>query len=135
MRSILSSITTILLTGLLIGGGYALFAHQTTPLSENYRAAAHTVLTDAHVDFQTVEIIDGCAPTPQLCRSYAGIVRVQADRTLTGQIACRERWTTCTLTLQEAGIVAAPLPDVIDPVAWRWEQLQGAIMRWVQGVR
>jgi hypothetical protein len=53
---------------------------------------------------------------------------------MTGQITCRERWTTCTFTLREANIVAAPLPEVIDPIAWRWEQLQWVLIRWVRGV-
>ncbi len=76
----------------------------------------------------------GCTPTPQFCHIYAGQVYVQAGHTLTGQITCRERWTTCTLTLRDAGIIDAPLPDVLDPLIWCWEQLQGQIMQWLRSM-
>jgi hypothetical protein len=47
--------------------------------------------------------------------------------------AIKERWTTCTLTVADFGIHEAPLPDHRDPLLWRWEQLQAAIIRWARG--
>jgi hypothetical protein len=134
MRPIRTIITALGTAGLLIVVGWLVVTHPATPRANSYRAAVIAVLTAAHIDVQHVDVIDGCAPTPQFCRTYAGVVYVQAGRTMTGQIACRERWTTCTLTLRDAGLVAAPLPDVLDPLLWRWEQAQGQITQWLRGM-
>jgi hypothetical protein len=123
------------IAGLLLAVGALVVIHHTTPRASSYRMAVIAVLTTAQIDVQHVDVIDGCAPTLQFCRTYAGVVHVQAGRAMTGQIACRERWTNCTLTLRDAGIIATPLPDVLDPLLWRWEQVQGQIMQWLRGMQ
>jgi hypothetical protein len=109
--------------------------YQTTPRASNYRAAVVAVLMDAQVDFHAVDVINGCAPTYQSCRTYAGTVYVERGHTTIGQISCRERWTNCALTLSDAGIVDAPLPDTRDPLIWRFEQLRGQLILWMRGIR
>jgi hypothetical protein len=132
MRPIRVIVTALLTTGLLICVSSMVFTRQAIPRAGSYRAAVIAVLNTAQIDAQHVEVMDGCAPTMQFCRTYAGIVHVQSSHTMTGQIACLERWTTCTFTLHEAGIIAAPLPDVLDPLIWRWEQLQAQILQAVR---
>jgi hypothetical protein len=73
-------------------------------------------------------VLDGCAPSYQLCRTYAGSVRVPAATAMLGRIECRERWITCTLMVQQAGIVGAPLDDTIDSLAARWDAIYGQLM-------
>jgi hypothetical protein len=105
------------------------------PRPGSYRAAVLEVLRAHQIDIQEVTVVDGCAPSYQFCRTYAGAVTIETTRTVTGQIACAERWTTCTLTVRALGIAQAPLPDVRDPLVWRWEQLQAALIQWVRGLR
>jgi hypothetical protein len=45
-----------------------------------------------------------------------------------GRIECYERWTTCTITVPQAGIMSAPLDDTIDPFAARWDAIYGQLM-------
>jgi len=45
-----------------------------------------------------------------------------------GRIECRERWITCTLTVQPAGIIGAPLDNTIAPLAARWDAIYGQLM-------
>jgi NAD(P)-dependent dehydrogenase (short-subunit alcohol dehydrogenase family) len=87
------------------------------------------------VDYRDVVVVDGCAPSYQFCRTYAGSVQVLTATTLHGQIDCRERWTTCTLTVLQLGINGAPLDDIIDPVLARWEALYGQLMLKLQNHR
>ena len=103
-------------------------ATNTCPRPANYRAAVKRVLDTQGVDYHDVEVLDGCAPSYQLCRTYAGSVRVLATTPRLGWIECRERWITCTLTVQQAGIIAFPMDDTIDPFAARWEALYGQLM-------
>jgi hypothetical protein len=56
------------------------------------------------------------------------MVGVLATTTMIGQIECRERWTTYMLTIPQAGISAAILDDVRDPIAARWEALYGKLL-------
>src|SRR5215207_476824 len=103
-------------------------ATNTSPQPVNYRAAVMRVLDAQHIDYNNVTVIDGCAPSYQLCRTYAGSVQVHTETTLRGQITCRERWITCTLTVQQAGIMGVALDDTIDPLAARWEAFYGQLM-------
>jgi hypothetical protein len=114
--------------GMLGWIAYMNTATNTSPRPANYRAAVMRVLDAQGVDYRDIEVVDSCAPSYQLCRTYAGSVRVLAATTLLGRIDCRERWTTCTLTVQQAGIAGRPLDDTINPLAARWEALYGQLM-------
>jgi hypothetical protein len=94
----------------------------------NYRAAVMRVLDEQQVDYRDIEVVDGCAPSYQFCRTYAGSVRVLATTVMLGRIECRERWITCTITVQQARIKGVPLDDVIDPFAARWEAIYRQLM-------
>ena len=107
---------------------YTHAAAGTSPRPGSYRAAVMRVLDEQRVDYRDVAVLDGCAPSYQLCRTYAGSVRVLAATTLLGWIECRERWITCTLTIPQAGIHSAPLDDTIDPLAARWDAIYGQLM-------
>jgi len=99
--------------------GYIAYTHATAdtrPRPANYRAAVMRVLDDQRVD----------------CRTYAGSVRVLATTTLLGQIDCRERWITCTITIPQAGIRAVALDDTIDPLTARWDTFSGQVQRWLR---
>src|SRR3954447_5697903 len=67
----------------------------------SYRAAVMRLLDQRGVSYRDVVVNDGCAPTYQRCRTYAGAVQVQAEVELQGQIACRGRWTSCVLTIAD----------------------------------
>ncbi len=95
---------------------------------DSYRAAVVRVLDVRRVDYRDVEVLDSCAPSFQNCQTYAATVRALAATTMIGQIECRERWTTCTLTIPQAGISGAILDDVRDPIAARWEALYGRLL-------
>jgi hypothetical protein len=103
-------------------------ATNTSPRPANYPAAVKRVLDTQGVDYHDVEVVDGCAPSYQLCQTYAGSVRVLGTTPMLGRIECRERWTTCTITVQQAGIMSAPLEDPINPLAARWEAFYGQLM-------
>jgi hypothetical protein len=45
-----------------------------------------------------------------------------------GRIECRERWITCTLTVQQARIMGVPLDDTIDPFAACWDAIYGQLI-------
>ena len=55
-----------------------------------------------------------------------------ATTTLLGQIDCRERWITCTITIPQAGIRAVALDDTIDPLTARWDTFSGQVQRWLR---
>jgi hypothetical protein len=114
--------------GTLGGIAYTNAATTTSPRPANYRAAVMRVLDAQGVDYRDVVVVDGCAPSYQICRTYAGSVHIRTETTLLGQITCRERWITCALTVQQAGITGAPLDDTIDPLAARWEEIYGQLM-------
>ncbi len=78
-------------------------ATNTSTRPKSYRAAVMRVLDTQRVDYHDVEVIDGCAPSYQLCRFYIGKVRIMAATTMSGQIDCRERWITCSITIPQAG--------------------------------
>jgi hypothetical protein len=61
-------------------------------------------------------------------------VQVLAATTITGQIDCRERWTTCTLSIPQIGIDGAPLDDTLDPFWARWEELYERFIMWAHDV-
>lgn len=90
------------------------------------------VLDQRRVDYRDVVVVDGCAPSYQFCRTYAGSVQVLAATTLHGQIDCRERWITCRLTVPQLGISDAPLDNSIDPFLARWEEIYGQWMIWMR---
>jgi hypothetical protein len=104
------------------------------PRPGSYRAAVMRVLKEQRVDYGNVTVVDGCAPSYHFCHTYAGTVQVLAPTPMAGRIDCRERWTTCTLTIPQAGIRETPLDDVLDPLAVRWEAMYGRLMLWVREV-
>ena len=121
-----------ILLGVLIGvvvtlGCVVYFAATTNsqPRPGSYRAAVMRVLDAERVDYRDVVVVDGCAPSYQFCRTYAGSVQVLAATTMPGWIDCRERWITCTLSVPQTGISGARLDDVRDPFLARWEALYG----------
>ena len=98
--------------------GLLLFGWQSaTPAPGSYRAAVELVLLQRGIEHQGLQVVDGCAPTLQLCRHYHGSVTVQFGRPLQGVIDCHWRWTGCTLTLVELGIHAEPLHDTGLPLS------------------
>jgi hypothetical protein len=86
------------------------------------------LLDQRRVDYRDVVVVDGCAPSYQFCRTYAGAVQVLTATTLHGRIDCRERWIICTLTIPQLSINGAPLDNIIDPLLARWEALYGQFM-------
>src|SRR5689334_13683646 len=78
---------------------YPIPTTNTQPRPDSYRAAVVRVLDIRRGDYREVEVLDSCAPSYQHCQTYAAIVRVLAATSIVGQIECRERWTTCTLTI------------------------------------
>ena len=92
------------------------------------REAVKRVLDERRVDYRDIVVVDGCAPSYQLCRTYAGSVQVLAAARIPGQIDCRERWISCTLTVRQLEIYGAPLDDVLNPLLARWEALYGQFM-------
>jgi hypothetical protein len=111
---------------------YFALATNSQPRPGSYRAAVRRVLDAERVDYRDVVVTDGCAPSYQFCRTYAGSVQVLAATAMPGRIDCRERWTTCTLTVPQTGISGAPLDDVRDPFLARWEALYGRFMEWMR---
>ena len=103
-----------------------------SPRPANYRAAVMRVLDAQRIDYRDVDVIDGCAPSYQQCRFYAGNVRIMAATRMSGQIDCRERWITCSITIPQAGIRGAALDDTIDPLAARWGDLYGQLLLWLR---
>lgn len=104
------------------------------PRPRSYRESVLHLLSAHNLEARDVEVVDSCAPTIERCQTYAGAVIVIAQSRLTGWIDCRERWTGCTLTLAEAGLHREPLPDVIDPLAWRAQQLWHEFIRWLRAL-
>ena len=51
---------------------------------------------------------------------------------MAGQIDCRERWITCTLTVPQVGIRGVALDDTIDPLTARWEDVSGQFLLWLR---
>ena len=128
MRQRLWMALLIGVVGTLACIAYINAATNTSPRPANYRAAVMRVLDERRVDYRDVEVVDGCAPSYQLCQTYAGSVRVLATIAMLGRIEYRERWITCTLTVQQAGILKVPLDDTIDPLAARWDAIYGQLM-------
>jgi hypothetical protein len=131
MRAKAMLIGVIIALGL---GGYFVLQgfSQVQPRPKGYREAVLYVLHQHQLDVSNVEVTNNCAPTLERCRTYAGAVTIEADTRFVGQIACRERWTTCRLTVAAAHIQGEPMPDVIDPLAWRLSQLQASFLEWLQ---
>jgi len=111
---------------------YMSAATNTSARPKSYRAAVMRVLDAQRVEYRDVEVVDDCAPSYQLCRFYAGKVRIMAATTMSGQINCRERWITCRITIPQAGIRGAALDDTIDPLAARWGDLYGQLLLWLR---
>src|SRR4029079_3047846 len=107
-------------------------ATHTSARPKSYRAAVVRVLDMQRVDYRDVEVADGCAPSEQRCQTYAGMVRVATGTIMMGQIDCRERWITCTITIPQAGISGVALDDTIDPLAARWGELYGQLLLWLR---
>lgn len=115
-------------------GGFALMRATAMSRPTTYRAAVMWVLNDRGIGYRDVIVTDGCAPSYQQCYTYAGAVRVLAEVEHAGQITCRERWTSCTLSVPGLSITGAPLADIRDPLVWRWQQLYHQATRWVRGL-
>ena len=107
-------------------------ATNNSPRPANYRAAAMRVLDMQQVEYRDVQVADGCAPSYQLCRFYSGKVRIMATTSMSGQIDCRERWITCTLTVPQVGSRRVALDDTIDPLTARWEDVYGQFLLWLR---
>src|SRR5215217_398906 len=115
----------VVLVGAAAGIGYLINGTPAMARPKGYRAAIARVLDAQHIDYRDIEVIDGCAPSYQRCRWYAGTVRVRTGTIIAGQIDCRERWITCTLTVPQVGISGVALDDTIDPLTARWEDFYG----------
>ena len=129
-RLLLALLIGVAVVGTLGGIAYTNAATNTRLRPANYRAAVIRVLDDRHVDYRDVEVLDGCAPTYEFCQTYSGSVRVLATTAMLGRIECRERWTTCTITVRQAEIVGTALDDTIDPIAARWNAFYWQLMLW-----
>ena len=107
----------------------ALATDQPRPLS--YREAVERVLATNRLQYRTVEVVDGCAPSFAQCRTYSGRVRVRTDAAiLEGRIDCRKRWSSCTLSLPDAALEAVALPDIVDPGAFSLEAAWARVRLW-----
>src|SRR5205823_2664845 len=123
MRQGMLMVMLIGVVGTVACVGYIIDTAPARPRPKSYREAVERVLDEQHIDYRDIEVVDGCAPSYQLCQTYAGTVRVHAGALLSGQLTCRERWITCSITIQQAGIRGAALDDTIDPQLARWEDL------------
>ena len=122
----------VVLVGAVAGSGYLIDGTPAMPRPKGYRAAIARVLDAQYIDYRAIEVSDGCAPSFQRCRSYAGTVRVRTGTIMAGQIDCRERWITCTLTVPQLGISGVALDDTIDPLTARWEDVSGQFLLWLR---
>jgi hypothetical protein len=132
MRQRMLMAVLIGMIGMLGCIAYMSAATSTSERPKSYRAAVMRVLETQRVEYRDVEVADGCAPSYQLCRFYAGKVRIIGVSTMSGQIECRERWNTCSITIPQAGIRDAALDDTIDPLAARWGDLYGQFLGWLR---
>jgi hypothetical protein len=115
--------------------GYFISTANVRPQPGSYREAVEHVLDKARISYRGVEVTDGCAPTYELCRTYAGSVRVLTERaTFAGQIDCRRRWTICTLTIPAAGLHSVALPNVVDPLPRTLNEVWERIEDWFHQV-
>lgn len=122
----------VVLVGVAAGIGYGIDGTPARPRPKSYPAAIARILDAQHIDYRDIEVIDGCTPSVQHCRLYAGTVRVQIGTIIAGQIDCRERWITCTLTVPQVGIHGVALDDTIDPLTARWEDVSGQFLLWLR---
>jgi len=90
------------------------------------------VLDAQRIDYHDVAVIDGCALGAQRCRSYAGTVRIRTGTMIAGQIDCRERRRTWTITIPQVGISRVALDDMIDPLTARWDDVYGQFLLWLR---
>jgi hypothetical protein len=118
--------------------GYIAYINAMTNTSarpDSYRAAVERRLDQAQFSYRKVEVTDGCAPTYQFCRTYAGTVRVLTESTtLAGRIDCRRRWTDCTLTLPAAGLRGLALPDVVSQLPRTLDEVWERLQEWFHAV-
>ena len=117
------------IVGTAVCVGYFIDTANARPRPKRYRAAVMRVLDTQRVEHRDVEVADGCAPSYQLCESYAGTVRVLTATTMSGQITCRER-----LTIPEARISDVLLEDTRDPLFARCEELYVQLLLWLRVV-
>jgi hypothetical protein len=77
----------------------------------------------------------GCIPAPETCLSVIADVQVGGEGPV-GRLACQEAWRDCTLTMQEFGLQAAPVPDVIPSHPWMGtiQHLVGQLTNWWKGM-
>jgi hypothetical protein len=134
MRMWLLRALLLALVGGIGWGGFAMPGATAVSRPANYRAAVIRALNDRGVGHRDVIVTDGCAPTYQQCHTYAGAVRVLAEVEHTGRIACRERWTSCTLRIAELRVADVSLADTRNPLAWRWQQRYYHAARWLQAL-
>ena len=115
--------------------GYFITAANVRPQPGSYREAVKHLLDGARVGYRDVDVTDGCVPTYQLCRTYAGQVRVLTEATiLNGRIDCRRRWTSCALTIPGAGLDTEALPDVVDSLPLTLDEVWERLQDWFQQV-
>ncbi len=117
----------------ILGGiAYLSAAESSNARPKSYREAVERVLNAQRVDYRDIEVIDSCAPSYQFCHFYSGKVRIVAVNIMSGQIDCRERWITCTITIPQAGIIGAALEDTLDPLQARWDDYYGQLLLWLR---
>jgi hypothetical protein len=68
----------VVMVGAAAGIGYLIDGTPARPQPKSYSAAIARILDAQHIDYRDIEVIDGCAPSEQRCRSYAGTVRVRS---------------------------------------------------------
>jgi hypothetical protein len=132
MKVLLAGVVTLLCALVAL-----LFLLPITPMQPqpgSYLQSVRRLLKARNLEPRKVAVVDSCAPTIERCRTYSGVVTLDADTRLSGQIDCRERWTSCTLTVPLAHLDHETLPDVIDPLAWRWQQCRIRVRAWLSGV-
>jgi hypothetical protein len=124
----------VMLLGALLALLFLLLTTPILPQPGSYLQSVQRLLRARNLKPRKVDVVDSCAPTVERCRTYSGVVTIDADTHLSGQIDCRERWTSCSLTMPMAHLDHTPLPDVIDPLAWRWQLFLIRVRAWLSGL-
>lgn len=132
MRRWLLLALVVVFCGAILYVGYSIVNTDSSSRPASYRIVVIRVLDQRRIAYREVVVINGCAPTYEQCRTYAGVVQVLGKDELQGQIICRQRWTDCALTIADVGIVSAPLEDIPDPESWRWDVVWMRLERWFQ---
>lgn len=113
-RSLFLVLSLLLIGGLGVLGSRALATLPPTTIEE----AVAITLREAGAPTAVARIAEaGCVPARETCLSYIADVRIDGERKV-GRLACATAWRSCTLTMAEFGLRAAPVPDVAIPHPW-----------------